>query len=125
MGLATEARGTDMSVRERARVLQTALLDAIAASSPNGHRPLDVRRYARGERLIRGGEPAASVIALRTGFVKLLCGQNDGGALVGIRGPGEFLGEESIVDGRPDRKSTRLNSSHRCISYAVFCLKKT
>src|SRR5437879_10691544 len=23
----------------------------------------------------------------------------------------------------PDRKSTRLNSSHRCISYAVFCLK--
>src|SRR5437762_10446873 len=23
-----------------------------------------------------------------------------------------------------DRKSTRLNSSHRCTSYAVFCLKK-
>src|SRR5207248_11540793 len=26
--------------------------------------------------------------------------------------------------GRSDRKSTRLNSSHRTISYAVFCLKK-
>src|SRR5437879_13313647 len=26
--------------------------------------------------------------------------------------------------GPQDRKSTRLNSSHRCISYAVFCLKK-
>src|SRR3989449_3388190 len=25
----------------------------------------------------------------------------------------------------PDRKSTRLNSSHGYISYAVFCLKKT
>src|SRR5437762_12998114 len=25
---------------------------------------------------------------------------------------------------KEDRKSTRLNSSHRCISYAVFCLKK-
>src|SRR5258705_5985743 len=24
-----------------------------------------------------------------------------------------------------DRKSTRLNSSHLCISYAVFCLKQT
>src|SRR5258708_23303617 len=24
----------------------------------------------------------------------------------------------------PDRKSTRLNSSHQIISYAVFCLKK-
>src|SRR5438552_6371283 len=31
------------------------------------------------------------------------------------------------VDGEParrDRKSTRLNSSHQIISYAVFCLKK-
>src|SRR5439155_17984843 len=29
-----------------------------------------------------------------------------------------------IVGGRIDRKSTRLNSSHVAISYAVFCLKK-
>src|SRR2546422_5674996 len=30
-----------------------------------------------------------------------------------------------IYDGsKPDRKSTRLNSSHGYISYAVFCLKK-
>src|SRR5438132_11950238 len=28
------------------------------------------------------------------------------------------------VRGRRDRKSTRLNSSHTVISYAVFCLKK-
>src|SRR5258708_18148648 len=27
-------------------------------------------------------------------------------------------------DGQTDRKSTRLNSSHQIISYAVFCLKK-
>src|SRR5947207_6711844 len=27
-------------------------------------------------------------------------------------------------EGRKDRKSTRLNSSHTVISYAVFCLKK-
>src|SRR5260221_5327164 len=27
-------------------------------------------------------------------------------------------------DGSQDRKSTRLNSSHTVISYAVFCLKK-
>src|SRR2546428_3557355 len=36
----------------------------------------------------------------------------------------------AIADSRwnraaPDRKSTRLNSSHDQISYAVFCLKKT
>src|SRR3989449_8465173 len=34
-------------------------------------------------------------------------------------GAGERPGEA-----RPDRKSTRLNSSHGYISYAVFCLKK-
>src|SRR5437764_4144540 len=30
----------------------------------------------------------------------------------------------AVKRGSRDRKSTRLNSSHRCISYAVFCLKK-
>src|SRR2546429_2973102 len=32
--------------------------------------------------------------------------------------------EELVRDARKDRKSTRLNSSHGYISYAVFCLKK-
>src|SRR5258708_28033065 len=32
------------------------------------------------------------------------------------------LGRVHVRDG--DRKSTRLNSSHQIISYAVFCLKK-
>src|SRR5688572_31444870 len=31
---------------------------------------------------------------------------------------------EDRVEAGPDRKSTRLNSSHSQISYAVFCLKK-
>src|SRR5699024_12184726 len=35
---------------------------------------------------------------------------------------GELLGR--VVAERLDRKSTRLNSSHVSISYAVFCLKK-
>src|SRR3989454_5606934 len=33
-------------------------------------------------------------------------------------------GEGDLVRRLPDRKSTRLNSSHLVISYAVFCLKK-
>src|SRR5690606_41960564 len=33
-------------------------------------------------------------------------------------------GQNPTVPGRGDRKSTRLNSSHVKISYAVFCLKK-
>src|SRR3712207_8244346 len=32
--------------------------------------------------------------------------------------------EKELIVGPIDRKSTRLNSSHANISYAVFCLKK-
>src|SRR5689334_25401513 len=35
-----------------------------------------------------------------------------------------LAGAGGDAPGRTDRKSTRLNSSHSSISYAVFCLKK-
>src|SRR2546430_11392638 len=44
---------------------------------------------------------------------RLLPGQRDGES-----------GSESELWNQSDRKSTRLNSSHSQISYAVFCLKK-
>src|SRR5437899_4147432 len=53
---------------------------------------------------IRKGLPAAGPFGLRN--IRCCRGQN------GIEGSGQ------------DRKSTRLNSSHLGISYAVFCLKK-
>src|SRR5947209_14389379 len=34
------------------------------------------------------------------------------------------ISDASVTEGNRDRKSTRLNSSHANISYAVFCLKK-
>src|SRR5436309_10071448 len=37
---------------------------------------------------------------------------------------GRLKGTTSLGDLKEDRKSTRLNSSHVKISYAVFCLKK-
>src|SRR5437762_6806209 len=40
------------------------------------------------------------------------------------RGPGRPRRAVPRAPPHQDRKSTRLNSSHRCISYAVFCLKK-
>src|SRR5690625_7089096 len=42
------------------------------------------------------------------------------GDIVVFTDPGRWLGGHSGAD----RKSTRLNSSHVAISYAVFCLKK-
>src|SRR5216683_3452227 len=38
--------------------------------------------------------------------------------------PARITGSRSWWSGPRDRKSTRLNSSHDQISYAVFCLKK-
>src|SRR3712207_8910071 len=43
------------------------------------------------------------------------CGPRDGVLLLGL---------VASTERREDRKSTRLNSSHANISYAVFCLKK-
>src|SRR5947208_15376763 len=40
---------------------------------------------------------------------------------LGGLGVGDGLARQAITK---DRKSTRLNSSHQIISYAVFCLKK-
>src|SRR3712207_8265079 len=37
---------------------------------------------------------------------------------------GNFVAFEGLAGAVRDRKSTRLNSSHANISYAVFCLKK-
>src|SRR5256885_5621354 len=46
------------------------------------------------------------------------------GALQPLREVLALPHDERIVQQRQDRKSTRLNSSHLVISYAVFCLKK-
>src|ERR1035437_6835057 len=69
----------------------------------------------------RKGTPFAAQQAAATAAKKA----NESGLLVvevRVSGPGS--GRESAVRALRDRKSTRLNSSHANISYAVFCLKK-
>src|SRR2546430_7793799 len=54
-------------------------------------------------------------------------GQVTHGQRLGARGSPERVAQRRALDAErrvPDRKSTRLNSSHSQISYAVFCLKK-
>src|SRR5438034_11077366 len=48
----------------------------------------------------------------------------DQGQLRRRRGPRHALADLRPLRRHADRKSTRLNSSHTVISYAVFCLKK-
>src|SRR5438552_14587729 len=50
---------------------------------------------------------------------QLVCHSTGGGRSGQITG-----GMANKLPGRINRKSTRLNSSHQIISYAVFCLKK-
>src|SRR5207253_4266409 len=59
----------------------------------------------------------AMLLAQRARVVDL-----DGPLLLARDRPNGLRYEGSLV--HPDRKSTRLNSSHVAISYAVFCLKK-
>src|SRR3712207_8845736 len=48
-----------------------------------------------------------------------------GAAELGVLEAGARRGQAGALEGAgADRKSTRLNSSHANISYAVFCLKK-
>src|SRR5258708_14582758 len=67
-----------------------------------------LRLQARGNQTPRGGDPAV--------------GQGQGQDLVHVQRPDLVPADGHGRD--LDRKSTRLNSSHQIISYAVFCLKK-
>src|SRR2546426_8829514 len=49
------------------------------------------------------------------------CGEDDLFSGSELRGGVNLF---DVLDAHGDRKSTRLNSSHLVISYAVFCLKK-
>src|SRR3712207_8053476 len=68
---------------------------------------------------IGDNEEAARLMGLNVGRVTVGVYMLSG-ALAGLAG---VLDAARIGSGR-DRKSTRLNSSHANISYAVFCLKK-
>src|SRR5690348_17985640 len=61
-----------------------------------------------------------------TGYQEIFTDPSYAGQIVVLTNPeiGNYgTNPEDIEANRPDRKSTRLNSSHPSISYAVFCLK--
>src|SRR2546427_947007 len=77
-----------------------------------------------------GREPVTHVVALDAGFLQRghlgqLRAAFGGGVAQGAQLARLDLGHAGGgVGDHQDRKSTRLNSSHSQISYAVFCLKK-
>src|SRR5690554_7172352 len=69
--------------------------------------------------------PYTTLFRSKFGLVLFLGGMpiQEDAALAGIE-PFQYRVHAIIRPRWPDRKSTRLNSSHVRISYAVFCLKK-
>src|SRR2546422_726890 len=65
--------------------------------------------------------PLAAVPHLPLGHRRPVPARSPAHGEQGVRSPSRPHG---AILGRQDRKSTRLNSSHGYISYAVFCLKK-
>src|SRR5947209_17729219 len=70
-------------------------------------------------RSLRDDEAAAEAMGVNSTYVKLAAFAA-GGVIAGLGG-GLYAHYTLFIE---DRKSTRLNSSHANISYAVFCLKK-
>src|SRR5690606_41979788 len=68
----------------------------------------------------KGDGPPYHLLFSRRGFTRELEARARRDSRVVLLGPKQLLGDGV----RQDRKSTRLNSSHVKISYAVFCLKK-
>src|SRR3712207_8214347 len=77
--------------------------------------------FRSGDRPLRSDEPLGA--AADPGGV-LLGGQQPGRDGRTPASPPEHGGVPAAPHRAEDRKSTRLNSSHANISYAVFCLKK-
>src|SRR2546421_5145918 len=60
----------------------------------------------------------------RLHFLRARLRRHDGHAAAEVGEQPQDIALDAEIVGHEDRKSTRLNSSHDQISYAVFCLKK-
>src|SRR5688572_31579142 len=104
-----------LGVEESARSLRQkgpSKGDGSSVQSPRSEDHVSAHPFSRRD-LLRGGRDLATLLSLST--------------LAGVESP-LVAPAEAAQDARrgaqEDRKSTRLNSSHSQISYAVFCLKK-
>src|SRR2546426_3156700 len=96
----------------------------------------------KGEMIYVEGDLGSEMYVVQSGAVRIYRTLGGVKQELAIMEKGDFFGEIAVLEGLPrtasaealdtseiieinrDRKSTRLNSSHLVISYAVFCLKK-
>src|SRR2546430_10414386 len=93
--------------RVRERIVEIGIVPVVRAASPR-----EARMAA--DAVCEGGIPIVEITMTVPGAVDVIRELTKSGSSDVLVGAGTVL----------DRKSTRLNSSHSQISYAVFCLKK-
>src|SRR5437868_9946944 len=111
------ALGIAMALSSCATVIRGVHEDLKVVSNPSG---ADVT-LSTGE---RGVTPATFVKRRRNSFQVTVSKPGYYSQTVTVRSKASTTGAAATAGNVADRKSTRLNSSHVSISYAVFCLNK-
>src|SRR5580698_9448678 len=135
--------GSDVAADAQAGAVGTADHDGRVPPDVGADAALDVL-VAREPGLALGRDGVDEVGAAQAGHADLLLTSPLQEPEHDVTGPGPAVGTDHVIEGlhpfpglvridvrqlggqsvAEDRKSTRLNSSHMSISYAVFCLKK-
>lgn len=93
------------------QVLQPSEIDAVL-----GHAV--TRRFARNSRILRKGDPGSGMLVVLRGKVRISAPAEDGkDVMLDIAGPGEIIGELSLIDGR--ERSADIMALEDCVLLVV------
>jgi hypothetical protein len=115
-----------MAGRRKARDEDEALLVETVMPTLDGNLRARMLKLARwetrepGEVLVEEGQTAPQLVFIARGAASV----EKGGMLVGVCGPGDFLGEMSFLTGRPASATVRVANEIRCCVYDPVALKQ-
>src|SRR5690554_3955366 len=113
---------TEKDIEEMMREVRLSLLEADVNFRVVRDFTARVKEQALGEKILKGLNPGQQVVKIVHEELKRVMGDENAPLVFENQGLTTFM--TIGLQGSGDRKSTRLNSSHVRISYAVFCLKK-
>lgn len=104
----------------RSMVAPLSRSDLFARISPADLKPLleppDLRSFRQGQLIFQRGDPGDGLYAVVSGRVRVFIEDGDGNeAVVAIRGPGDVLGEMSLLDGMPRSASASAQEAVKAV----------
>lgn len=74
------------------------------------------RTFAKGELLVKQGEPGVGIFIIISGKVKVVKETSTGEKFdIAVHGPGEFIGEMTVLDGAPRSASVIAEEETKCL----------